>query len=378
MIQRLAPLGFVYAAYYAGVVGTLSLWLPARYRDLGATGTQMGFLLSMGSLAACGVPFAVGRLADWTRRPVFVLRASLLMGSVAMLVLARAETLAIASVSAVAMSISLCSVPTLTDSLTLEAVDRSAEKYGRVRSLGSLGYVLATAGYPIWTSSAPEVAVGLVVLGLASACTARSGASERVSSAGAGPGAVARLISDRRLMALLLVFSLHWAAVGPYHSFLPIVTSDLGFSDAAASRAFALAATAEIAGMWLVRGPPGPWLLVTFALSSLRWLLTGTATSETSLLAVQLLHGFTFGAFVTAAQKLVVARVPQKLRATGQGLFFSVVFGVGGGLGTIASGVSYEALGGRAIFVGAAILELVAAAALLLTLGPRLTDQHAE
>ncbi|MBI2375222.1 MAG: MFS transporter, partial [Deltaproteobacteria bacterium] len=329
----------------------------AHYRALGASGGVIGLLFALPSLAACILPLWIGHLADRRFRPLSVLRSLSLIAIAAMAGLAAANGLAASAAFALAASLALCSVPTLTDSLTLQAVGRSAARYGRVRSFGSLGYVAATASYALWSARAPWVATGLVGLILTFSLFARSEPS-KVASEASLVEAARVLLGDRELRGMLLVFAAHWAAVGPYQSFLPLMVEDLGYSESVASVAFALAASAEILGMWIVRGSPVVWLSLTFVVSSIRWTLTGLATGPEILIASQALHVFSFGAFVVAAQKLVVARVPERLRSTGQGLFFSIVFGAGGGIGALASGHGYELIGGRGIFLAASIVEL--------------------
>jgi PPP family 3-phenylpropionic acid transporter len=53
--------------------------------------------------------------------------------------------------------------------------------------------------------------------------------------------------------------------------------------------------------------------------------------------------------------------VPTHLRASGQGLFAAVTFGVGGLVGYTTSGAAYALLGGPALFAVAGLLEVVAA-----------------
>ena len=62
-------------------------------------------------------------------------------------------------------------------------------------------------------------------------------------------------------------------------------------------------------------------------------------TSGTVLTALAVIHGFTFGAFYLSSVAFVAQRVPESLRATGQALFTAAVYGVGGLMGYLATGV---------------------------------------
>jgi PPP family 3-phenylpropionic acid transporter len=69
----------------------------------------------------------------------------------------------------------------------------------------------------------------------------------------------------------------------------------------------------------------------------------------------------TFGVFYLASVAFMARRVPHHLRASGQGLFAAVTFGIGGLVGYTTSGAAYALLGGPALFGVAALLEVVAA-----------------
>jgi len=79
------------------------------------------------------------------------------------------------------------------------------------------------------------------------------------------------------------------------------------------------------------------------------------------IILLSLLHAFTFGAFYIASVAHVASRTPPQRRASGQGLFVSITFGVGGLIGYLISGVGYDALGGHRLFAVAALVELAAA-----------------
>jgi PPP family 3-phenylpropionic acid transporter len=74
----------------------------------------------------------------------------------------------------------------------------------------------------------------------------------------------------------------------------------------------------------------------------------------------------TFGAFYVGAVGTLGSRVPATLRVSGQALFVSITFGVGGLIGYVSAGATYDALGGPGAFTAAAVLELVAAGLILL------------
>jgi PPP family 3-phenylpropionic acid transporter len=89
---------------------------------------------------------------------------------------------------------------------------------------------------------------------------------------------------------------------------------------------------------------------------ALRWLLSIPARDPVALLLIQLTHAFTFGVFYLAAVEQADAFAPEGLRATAQGLFASVAFGLSGLLGNALSGVLYQPLGMARLYAAAAVV----------------------
>ena len=136
---------------------------------------------------------------------------------------------------------------------------------------------------------------------------------------------------------------------------------------------------AEIAFMLVFPGlearfAPRRILAVAFVLSAVRWGVMASTDSAVVIVAVALLHGFSFGAFLVATIAALARRVPAEHRAAGQVLFVTATFGVGGLAGFLLAGRGYDLLGGHRLFACAAALELVPLSlVLLLRPTPRLS-----
>jgi PPP family 3-phenylpropionic acid transporter len=178
-------------------------------------------------------------------------------------------------------------------------------------------------------------------------------------------------LAGRRDVALLLACScLHWIACAPYHGIFAIHVAALGLPPAVVGLGAGLGVGAEIAVMYLHpalsrRLAPRHVLAIAFAASALRWWGMSVAVSPVAIVALCLLHGLTFGAFYVGAVGALGARVPPTLRASGQALFVSVTFGLGGLVGYFSAGAGYDALGGPRLFLWAGVIEVVAAGLIL-------------
>jgi PPP family 3-phenylpropionic acid transporter len=169
------------------------------------------------------------------------------------------------------------------------------------------------------------------------------------------------LLKDRSILILITASALHWTTLAPYHLFFAVHVEDLGLSPFVAGGGMALGALCETGVMWwFPRHTSGRYtgaLVLAFLVTSFRWLLTAYTTDATTLLLIQGLHGFSFGLFYPAALAALGDLVPDRLRATGQGLFISML-GAASFFGDLSSGVIYAHLGGRGLYLAAAGLSL--------------------
>jgi PPP family 3-phenylpropionic acid transporter len=106
-----------------------------------------------------------------------------------------------------------------------------------------------------------------------------------------------------------------------------------------------------------------------FAATALRWWLVSRAEGAAAMVALQLLHGLTFGLFWGCSVEAMTRLVPTPLRATGQALFTAVVFGVGNAVGYQLAGLGLDHYGGVShLFEWAAAVELLPLVGVMLLL----------
>jgi PPP family 3-phenylpropionic acid transporter len=361
-----------YFLYY-GAVGSLLPYFAPYLRGLGFSGTEIGLVQMLGPLVAPAAALAWAARADRTGDPAGALRLATGISTLAACFLPLARTpLQVGAVVLLQAAGDRAVVPLL-DSLTLEHVRAHPEQsYARIRLGGSLGFAalaLAVGAALALRGDRPgDVLVPLAVLGLviANAVVARGLPAGRPPE-GPRPGwrEVRALLSDRRLLALLGSCALHWLACAPFHLFfgllvrergLPSAVTGLGMSAGVAAEVVALLWFPRLAGRFRLRS----MLAVVFAGSALRWALLAQAEGAAAVIALQLLHGLTFGLFWAAAVAALSRLVPAALRSTGQALFSAVVFGGGNAIGYQLAGVAFDHYGAASpLFGWSALVELV-------------------
>lgn len=368
---RIPLVGF-YLLYF-GTVGITQPFLPAYLRSLALSTTEVGLLLALQPLASLIAPPLWGHLADRTGRLSHVLTLLTVGTALCFAPLMTVERFPALVVTLGAYACFASSITTLLDSLALNHVAQRGGSFAHLRLFGSLGFIICTTAFGLWVQQVDRstIAVALTLLILLSLWSLSLRAR---TPTGATPHALAglQLLRDNKdLRWLLAATCLHWMACAPYNGMFAIHVTALGLPPSVVGLSFGLGVVAEVAAMLLYprfadRIAPRHLLCLSFALSALRWGGVALVSSPLPLAALSLLHGMTFGAFYLSSVAFMARRVPQHLRASGQGLFAAVTFGIGGLVGFTSSGAGYSLLGGgHALFAVAGVLEILAAVLVL-------------
>lgn len=380
-----ARLRLVYLAYY-GYVGAFMPFFPVYLRGLGFSGAEIGAVQLVPSLLALVAAPAWAAIADRGLGPARALRVATAWAALAAVLLPFATTpLAVAAVI-FAVALGDRAVVPLVDAVTLEHVRRRPrDTYGRIRVFGSLGFVLLAQALGVaLTLRGDRAADPLIPAVLAALVVGYALAARRLGDIPApghrpGLGDVRALLADRRLQGLVLVCGLHWAACAPFHLLFGVLVRDRGLPDVVSGMGMAVGVLAEMAALAAfarlhLRFGLRALLAAAFLGSAVRWALLSRAEGAAAVVALQLLHGLTFGVFWGCATHALAALVPAHLRATGQALFGSLVFGVANVAGYSLAGAGYDRYGSAApLFGWAAALEALLAVAVVAALrwGPR-------
>jgi PPP family 3-phenylpropionic acid transporter len=368
-------LAVFYVLFFMSVGVTLP-FMPQYLHSLGLSASEVGVLNGVSPALAMLVPPWWGQLADRSGRPGLVLLAINLGGLLGYVALFFATSFlgALASIALAALFYSAMT-PVL-DTLALHHVRAVGGSYARVRSFGSIGFVVTSLTFGFVVDRIDRAVVGTaVVLMIASAiwCALTLARVPPVHHEGPKPSARAAidLLGQKDIALFLLAAGLHWLACAPYHGSLSLHLTALKHPPSVVSLTASVAVMSEVLVLlvWPRIGgrlKPTTWLLVSFGVSALRWLAIASVDSAWALVATSALHGLTFGAFYVSAVQYMADHVPDSLRATGQTLFASATFGLSGMIGFVASGRLYDALGGHAMFAIAAGVEALPAIAVVM------------
>ncbi|GAB6041338.1 MFS transporter [Endothiovibrio diazotrophicus] len=249
------------------------------------------------------------------------------------------------------------------EAVTMNHLGEAVHRYSTVRSWGSVGFIVTVVVLgPLVEDWYDPSLLPWVILALfagiwlsALAVPERSSPHRHVEHP-----PIRRLLRHPRVISLLAMAFLVQASHGPYYTFYSIYLTDHGYSGALTGGLWALGVVAEIVVFLLMprllpRFGARRLLLATLALTALRWVMIALFVDRPSLIvAAQLLHAFSFGAFHAVTIHLIHQLFVGRNQGRGQALYSSISFGAGGALGSFAAGGLWESAGPEATYLAAA------------------------
>jgi MFS transporter, PPP family, 3-phenylpropionic acid transporter len=112
---------------------------------------------------------------------------------------------------------------------------------------------------------------------------------------------------------------------------------------------------------WLPRYGARRLMLVTTALTALRWVLVAWFVDNLwVMIMAQTLHAASFGLYHAVAIHLIHRHFRGRHQGRGQALYSSLSFGAGGALGSFGAGYLWEGVGAEWMYIAAAVIAVAA------------------
>jgi len=255
----------------------------------------------------------------------------------------------------------------LVEATTLTYLGKNTAHYGRIRSWGSVGFIVAVLGlgyafdyvaidWLLWA--------GLFIM-LGILFFSRLIPSTEVVEHHTDSQPIMRIVLQPQVLAFFGACFLMAVAHGPYYTFFSIYLVEHGYAKSAVGMLWTLGVLCEIGVFFLM-----PWLtrrftlaqilMVSLACAVLRFLLIAWAVDSLPLLLLaQALHAATFGSFHAAAVALIHHFFQGRHQSKGQALFGSITYGAGGMLGGLASGPIWQHWGASVLYSCSAATALL-------------------
>ncbi|MFP4484880.1 MAG: MFS transporter [Spirochaetaceae bacterium] len=347
---------FLFSAV-AIVIPHLQLFFQAQ----GFSPSQVGVLLGTFELAGIAGPLFLGHAADRTGR----YRASILLciaayAGVIAVMNALPLFLVVLPLAGLFGFFFKATVP-LTDALASHLMEDPREQYGRVRMLGSIGFIatslLVQVTGIIDGSSSTQILIAVLMVAAIYAAVVltfpRVRRSDEAREKEEAPGEGARPAGDFWLF-IVIVF-IGRIGIAPYYSFFSIyLQQEVGIT--VVSGVWALGAIAEIPAIYfsgrLVRRL-GVLRMITIAFLALilRLVIYAIAPVPAVVIPSQVLHALTFGFFHGASIAYINARVERSKRGLGMAIYNSSALGLSVFVGSSLGGVIIQELGFTSLFL---------------------------
>jgi len=378
---RIAGFYFFYYAFVGLFAPYWSLYLKSIHFDA----IEIAILMSIQPVMRMIAPNLWGWLADHSgKRQMVVQIAATLSAACYLGVFATTSFWGMFLVLALMGFFWSASMP-LVEATTLSYLGKHSARYGRIRSWGSVGFIVAVVGlgyafdyiaiaWLLWAGLVCEL--GILIF-------ARQMPHTEVIAHRSDHQPVRQIIMQPQVIALFSACFLMSVAHGPYYTFFSIYLVEHGYAKSAVGGLWALGVICEIGVFFLM-----PWLvhrfgfarilLFSFSAAVVRFIFIGWAVDFLLLLLVaQVLHAATFGAYHAASVGLVHEFFQGRHQSKGQALFGSFTYGAGNMLGGLASGPIWQHYGANVLYTcsaGAAFLGLL----LMIWMKSRLATQQTE
>lgn len=359
---RIAGFYFFYYAFIGMFAPYWSLYLKSIHFDV----IEISILLSIQPVMRMIAPNVWGWLADHTGKRLLVVQIAATLS--ALFYLGVFFTTSFWGMFLVLMLMAFfwsASMP-LVEATTLSFLGKNTAHYGRIRSWGSIGFIVAVVGlgyafdyieiaWLLWAGLVCEI--GILIF-------SRQIPKTEVLAHHTDSQSIRQIVLQPQVMALFGACFLMSVAHGPYYTFYSIYLVEHGYAKSAVGGLWALGVICEIGVFFLMPALVRRFgftriLLISFGAAVLRFMLIGwTVDVVVLLLFAQVLHALTFGAYHAASVGLVHEFFRGRHQSKGQALFGSATYGAGGVLGGLASGPIWQHWGAASLYTFSAVMAL--------------------
>ena len=363
------------AGYFWGfaAVGSFGPFATLYYRELGFSGFEVGVLAALPAVSVAFAGPIWGSIADALAAHRLVLRIALALS--VLIALATTQVAAFGAVFALIGLLALATTPIASffDGYAVEIGERLGTSYGKLRVWGSVGYsgAVLVAGQLMGERVDRRFIVAYAICLASTLLTTRGlprlGERKKRSLF----GGFGQFRHNRPLVVLLTTSYLVASATAIMYGFFGIRIEELGGSASLLGAMVAIGAISELPviafGSWFLRKLGAPRLIaVAIGVYAFRLAAYGVITEPIWILPIQVLHGLSYGTFLTASVMLVHRLAGREHAATAQALLAAVSFGLGSITGSIVGGSLLDVVGADWLFRGSAVLMLATLIAFLL------------
>ncbi len=363
--QRLSSFYF----FFFAALGIFVPYWPLYLKSLDFTAIEIGELMAIVMGSKILAPYLLGWLSDYLQKRLIIIQVSLLFTVAAFAgVLTYQSYWWFVVVMTVFGFFWNASLP-LFEALTLDHFSGNTSRYSHIRLWGSIGFIISVAALPLvidegGISLLPLLMLSLLIANGLSSLLVKDKV-EKITEE--GDKKIFEILKQPIVIGLLLACALQSLSHGAYYTFFSIYLEDHGYSRSTTGLMWALGVFAEVILFMVMhrlfsRFGTTRLFALALLLTSFRWVILAFWVDSFSLLLfTQLLHAASFGLFHATAISLTHQLFPGKLHARGQALYAGISFGLGGALGNLLSGYTWDSMGSTWTFLASAFVALLGA-----------------
>jgi PPP family 3-phenylpropionic acid transporter len=359
---------FLFAAF-----AVIAPYLQLFFAVQGFSPAEVGLLLGIYQVAGMMGPLLIAHLADRTGRFRTIRSTTIVLATVAFIVLNSVAGFAPAAALAFGAGFLFRAAIPLTDAHASNLMVRPELEYGRARFVGSIGFIVCSAVIQLTGhlagASGTEIVGTIVVLLLVYLAVIVLMPSVR----GRGSGAESPLEQglsgfDRPFVLFMAIILVAQTGMAAHNSFFSLYLEEQ-IGPGLVSGMWAVGAAAEVpfilfAGFFIRRFGIRLMLTLGFLSMTIRFLVYAFVPIPSVIFGVQVLHAASFGLVHTASIGYINRRFPARQRGLAIAVYSSVAMSLSMFVGSSLGGFVVEAAGFQGLFLAYSALPLAGTALL--------------
>ncbi|WP_047979560.1 MFS transporter [Ornithinibacillus contaminans] len=354
--ESLLPLKMLLFSFHSTNTIILS-FLPLYLAYKGLNGTEIGWVLAIGPLASIFAQPFWGYLSDrfkTVKRILIICVCGLLIFST--LFFQMNSLISIMCMGAV-FYFFVTPIGPLGDSLAQRRSEALGISFGTIRMWGSIGFAISSlvigevlSRYGVQHMIWPYLSFGFLALLVVFRLKDVKAESDPVKIKDIGI-----LVKNKAFILFLVSVVFLSIAHRTSDSFIGLYITELGGSEGLVGLAWFVGVASEavvfaLAGLWFRKLHPLVFIMIAGAIYSIRWFIYGAIDDPIYIIALQFLHGITFGIFYLSAFNYVSRLIPKLLQSTGHLVFFATFFGLSGIIGSLMGGAIMNNFNGGTLY----------------------------
>ena len=360
------------SSFYFFFFATLGVFVPywsVYLKSLNYSPAEIGELLAVVMASKLVAPYFFGWISDYFQKTLIIIQLMLILSVITFSGVFFAQSYWWLALVMLSFGFAWNATLPLFEALTLNHLEGDTHHYSLIRLWGSVGFIILVAGLPLVIPNNEISKLPFIVLGLLIANTVSTFfISEKKHKVSAQTTInISLALKNPVVIGLLVACFFQAISHGAYYTFFSIYLEEYGYSRNMTGWLWAIGVMAEVSLFLvmhrLLKHFSASWLFsVALLLTAFRWLVLAFWVENMTILVLsQLLHAASFGLFHAAAIYLIHDLFPGRLQMRGQALYAGISFGLGGSLGNLLSGYTWESLGSTGTFLLSSLLAFIGA-----------------